>query len=208
MSKELKFCPNCGAELKGAKFCPECGTDANKEASSSPKSISNTEAPSKAEIAKGNSNAIWNFVGPYMKEIGKYQWIVCLIVCGIRLLVYLFAGIPFITLGVYDLYVQENIWDGLIKVIILVVLILIWVKPKFSSRLEKEQFDVLLKETVQIGSIKIPMMLIMGVVMTIIGWGESYAFGALVLLPALLIIFFGPIPYKWDNSEPAVKKSN
>ncbi|MHA1821965.1 MAG: zinc-ribbon domain-containing protein [Promethearchaeota archaeon] len=192
---KLKFCPKCGTELKGARFCPNCGYDISQEIyqDNAPKEVipaNNTAVASSNSYADG----LWPKIEPYIRQyVGGYVWWILLIVS----IIFILYGIYAVTVISLVLGINTaDIWFWyIIGPIIEIIFIFLWVKPKFCDRIKAQKYDELLDDTLKIGSVQIPWMLIFGVLLMIFGNGWL---GLLVLVPAILIIFVGPrVPYNW-----------
>ena len=162
----------------------------------------------KKEKKQGNS---WDSVKGIADAMGKWSWIILLI----EGIIYIIWGLYILTLvgiigaaagaaGVagylaYDLatltmYGVMYFIGGLLAIIFSVA----FVKPRFSNKWAKEDYDYLINDVVKIGKTRIPLMLIIGIILEIFlsGWG-----GLIILVPLLLLIFMGPIEYKWTEEE-------
>ncbi|MBD3353830.1 MAG: hypothetical protein GF364_20275 [Candidatus Lokiarchaeota archaeon] len=202
MSKTLKFCPNCGAELKGAKFCPECGYDTSEEVFSAQDDAKETQAKSKEQKGEasgkfepfsGKPNPVWDFIGPYMPEIGKWGWLALIILNAIVFLVDIIAyaiANAIIPVGGFPVY-------SLIALIVNVVLSLLWIKPKFAEPLVEQKYAKVLEDVIEIKNFRIPIILLVGIIVEIFGYGWT---GLVVLAPVLIILLFGPVPYYWTTN--------
>lgn len=134
----------------------------------------------------------------WVSALGKWAWVIGLIngVLGIIWGLYsaiLAAAIPY---GLGASLVGWGIWTiigGILTALISVIIIL----PKFSSKCAAKDWDSLYAWTLKFGSIKIPWMLIWGIVLEIFSWWWWGGVG--IILPALFLIFAGPKPYDWKS---------
>jgi hypothetical protein len=141
--------------------------------------------------------------------LGKIAWIILLI-----------EGIIFVILGIYYLvvlaavaaaaqqagvysYVAADIayytiygWFYLIGAILAIIIAVALVKPRFSNKWAKKDYDYLLNDVVKIGNLRIPLFLILGIILEIFlaFWG-----GLIIIVPLLILIFAGPKEYKWTE---------
>jgi hypothetical protein len=163
------------------------------------------------EKKQGNS---WDSVKGIADAMGKWSWIIILL-----------EGIFFIIWGIYYLWWSAFIGaqaeaagvEGyvaadlatltmygvmyLIGGLLAIVFSVAFVKPRFSNKWKKEDYDYLLNDVVKIGSTRIPLMLIIGIILEIflIGWG-----GLIIIVPLLLLIFMGPKEYKWTEEKKII----
>ena len=153
----------------------------------------------------------WDSVKGFAIWLGTYGWIF-LLITGI---IYIIGGFYILTVVAvvgaqaeaagaagyvaYDLanlafYGVMYIIGGILAIIFTVA----FVKPRFSNKWKEEDYDYLLNDVVKIGSVRIPLMLIIGIILEIFlsWWG-----GLIILVPLLLLIFMGPKEYKWTEEE-------
>ena len=90
------------------------------------------------------------------------------------------------------------IWSFIGAIILLAVSFVI-IKPKFSKPCGNKDWDALFEWTLTLGNIRIPWMLIWGIILEIFSW--YYLAGLVVLLPAVMLIFVGPKEYNWSSEE-------
>jgi len=102
------------------------------------------------------------------------------------------TSVPYVGIGY-----GSAVWQ-LITAIVSIAVSILWVRPKFSKHCGEKDWETLLTDVVKLGNIQIPWMLIMGVVLTIFGYGWG---GAIVLIIALLMIFLGPRKYEWKVAQ-------
>jgi len=186
MAKAPKFCPECGAELGGNKICEKCGY----ETSQTVKKEAKTQPASSGEAASN-----WQNVEPFVTLLGKWAWVIAII----NGLVYLIWGIYGLIVGIsfpsFIFISPTDIWY-IISGIITILIAIIIVKPRFSSKCAAKDWDYLLNDVLTLGNFRIPWMLIWGIIIEIFGnwWG-----GLPIIIPALLLIFMGPKPYDWTT---------
>ena len=88
----------------------------------------------------------------------------------------------------------EDVWE-IIWAIIIILLAFAIIRPKFSNKCANKDWDSLYNWFLNLGGIKIPWMLIWGIIIEAFSW---YWWGGLpILIPALVLIFAGPKPYEW-----------
>ncbi len=82
--------------------------------------------------------------------------------------------------------------------ILAIIFTFAFVKPRFSNKWKEEEYDYLLNDVVKIGNLRIPLMLIVGIILEILmAWWS----GLIIMVPLLLLIFMGPKKYKWTEEE-------
>jgi len=182
MAKAPKFCPECGAELGGNKICEKCGY----ETSQTVKQKVETQPTS---IGEGNPN--WENIESWVITLGKWAWVIAVI----NGLVYLLWGIIWFAFIPFSFMDATYIWY-IISGIITIIIAIIIVKPRFSSKCAAKDWDYLLNDVLTLGNLRIPWMLVWGILIEIFGnwWG-----GLPILIPAILLIFMGPKPYDWTT---------
>jgi hypothetical protein len=135
----------------------------------------------------------------WVSTLGKLAWIFGLIngiidlVWGIGFLAYwfpIYSISPYLSFGL-GIYVW-NIIGG----IIMILLSLIIIRPKFSKPCGNKDWDALYNWTLKLGSLRLPWMLIWGVVFAIFSW--YYWAAVFILLPAIMLLFVGPKKYDWS----------
>ena len=190
-----KFCPECGTALpSGSKICEKCGIELQTESTA-------TKAKKSARPKKQvGSNDIWNALETIIVDwVGRYAWLVLILIPLIMLVVTLATTIPVILvalgLGIPAGSAAGNLAWAIISTILEILLSWFWVKPKFSDKCVARDWDGLLDDVLLLGEYRIPWMLVMGILLEIFGYGWI---GLFVLGPAIVIIFFGPRqPYNW-----------
>jgi hypothetical protein len=76
-----------------------------------------------------------------------------------------------------------------------IVIAVFIIRPKFSKPCGEKDWDALYGWTLKLGGAYVPWMFIWGIILFLFGW---YGWGALVvLLPAIMLIWFGPKKYDW-----------
>ncbi|MHA1147717.1 MAG: hypothetical protein ACTSR8_05690 [Promethearchaeota archaeon] len=161
----------------------------------------------KKKTQRKGAHPNWKKFEKHVQFIGKWAW-VWVILNGLIYIIYGIWGLYWTsiasslasTYGVYS-YVAEDIayltglyvWY-LIGGIILIILGLFIVKKRFSDKCRDKKWDELLDDVIILGKYRIPFMLILGIVAEIFGqwWG-----GLTILIPALILIFWGPKEYQW-----------
>ena len=148
------------------------------------KTKKNKSKPKKDESQEQSDpadNPVWQFFKPFLPQIGKWSWLVLL------------------ALGTLFFILWNNIF-GIVSYIILLAITLLWVMPTFSHALMEERYEDLLNTTFNVSNIRIPQMIVYGILLSIF----SYGVGLIILIPAVVLIFFSAyIPYSWN-----VKKNN
>ena len=190
-----KFCPECGTALpSGSDICENCGIELQTETTAA--KAKKSARPMKTT----SSNDIWKTLEPIIVDwVGRYAWLVLILIPLIMLVVTLATTIPAILFvsgsGISVITATGNLAWGIISTILEILLSWFWVKPKFSDKCVARDWDGLLDDVLLLGEFRIPWMLVMGILLEIFGYGWI---GLTVLGPAIVIIFFGPRqPYNW-----------
>ena len=152
----------------------------------------------------------WQYAS-WVSTLGKWAWII-LILQSIISIIFALIGLS-TTIALweasrpyYDLLglpmppmpIGGFIWS-LIGVIIILAVSFVIIKPKFSKPCGDKDWDSLYDWTLALGNFRIPWMLIWGIVLELFSW--YYVAGLVVLLPAIMLLFFGPKEYKWSKEE-------
>ncbi|MFX1379713.1 MAG: hypothetical protein ACFFA4_11550 [Promethearchaeota archaeon] len=125
----------------------------------------------------------------WVSFLGMIAWIVG-IISGAISIIWGFFTLPFLIIGLgYPIW---YIISGILAVAISFFVIL----PKFSLKCSKKDWDSLLNWVIPLGNIRFPWMLIWGIIMGVLGLGYG---GALIIVPALVLLFAGPKPYEWKT---------
>ncbi|NHJ22534.1 MAG: hypothetical protein EAX91_16425 [Candidatus Lokiarchaeota archaeon] len=150
----------------------------------------------------------WKHAG-WVSGLGKWAWIILLILGVLRIIVELVGLIPAIAawesaralwdvglLGPFPVPhpILGLIWP-LIGGIISIFLALIIIRPKFSNPCGEKDWETLYGWTLKLGGKNVPWMFIWGIIFMIFGW--FYITGVFVLIPAIMLIWFGPRKYEW-----------
>jgi hypothetical protein len=131
----------------------------------------------------------------WVSFLGMIAWIIG-IISGVINIIWGFVGIiplAILPLGLGLPFMGLFIWliiSGIIAILVSFFIIL----PKFSTKCSKKDWDLLLNWRMDIGGLKFPWMLFWGIVLEIFGYGWG---GFAVIIPALVLIFFGPRKYEW-----------
>ena len=120
----------------------------------------------------------WQHAG-WVSTLGIWAWIVILINSGI---------------GIITSLVRFSLW-GITGGIIAIVISLFIIRPKFSMPCGEKDWEALYSWTLDLGGTKVPWMFIWGILLEIFGW--YWWGGAFVLVPAIMLIWFGPRKYEW-----------
>jgi len=142
--------------------------------------------------------------------LGKWAWVFAILSGIVNLLIGIWgisAAIQFhqywfsyyASLGLpYNVPIPINYYDiwNIIASIILIIFAFLIIRPRFSNKCAKKDWDYLLNDVFNIGSIRIPLMFIWALLAEILGqwWG-----GSLIIIPAILLVFAGPKEYKWKK---------
>ncbi|MFW9987675.1 MAG: hypothetical protein ACFFC3_03385 [Candidatus Odinarchaeota archaeon] len=115
----------------------------------------------------------------WVSILGKWAWIIGIISGIIELIMGIYGVIGFGTItavfGIGIFGIGNSIWyviSGIITVLISFVII----KPKFSDKCENKDWDSLYNWVLIIGKVRIPWMLLWGIIIEIFGfgWGVAY----------------------------------
>jgi len=87
-----------------------------------------------------------------------------------------------------------GIW-WIIEAIIMIIISLFIIRPKFSKKCAEKDWDALLNWTLNLGGLRLSWMLIWGIILEIFSW--YYWGGLAILIPAFLLLFVGPKEYQW-----------
>ncbi|MFX0134000.1 MAG: hypothetical protein ACFFDN_10190 [Candidatus Hodarchaeota archaeon] len=129
----------------------------------------------------------WNHAS-WVSFLGMIAWIIG-IISGVINVIWGILTLPYVIIGW-----GNPIWliiSGIIVILISFFIIL----PKFSNKCSKKDWDSLLNWVIPLGSVRFPLMLFWGIIVSILGYGWG---GLAIIIPALVLIFAGPKPYEWN----------
>ena len=144
----------------------------------------------------------WISIENFVSFLGEWAWVILLVEGSIFIL---WGIIGLITISAAGAMAQQagaagygafnlafyTFWYAwfIIGGVLTIVLAIIFVKPRFSDKWAYRDYDSLLNDVIEIGNIRIPLMLIIGIIISIflLIWG-----GLIILIPLLLLIFMGP----------------
>ncbi len=152
-----------------------------------------------SQSKKSQPSAGWNDsgLGKLVINLGGWAWLIG-VVSGV---IYLIWGIYILVvlgaLAAYGYYYTSGvgIWY-LISGIIEIAVSLIIVLPRISRPCLKKDWNRLYNDVLKLGSVRLPWMLIWGIILEVFGYGWG---GAGVIIPALILLFAGPQEYKWTE---------
>lgn len=150
----------------------------------------------------------WKHAG-WVSGLGKWAWIILLILAILHIIVGIATSLPAITLweagravwviinpGIpypEPMPIFPLIWN-IIGAAVSLFIVLFIIRPKFSKPCGAKDWEALYGWTLKLGA-NIPWMLIWGIIYAIFGW---YSWPAVfILLPAFMLIFAGPRKYEW-----------
>jgi len=136
----------------------------------------------------------------WVSTLGKWAWIIIILVDIIGLLISLFAIITWITLfGFFSLVGSgASTWNIFASIIGIIIALLV-IKPKFSKPCGEKDWDALYGWVLKLGVFNIPWMFVWGLILLLFG---SYGLGTLsIFVPAFMLIFAGPKEYKWSEEK-------
>ncbi len=174
----------------------------------------NEEKKEKKEKKKGGS---WDKVKGFAKWLGTSSWIF-LLIGGILFIVWGFIGLA------HPAFVEATIEQApvlyanlvidiagalhihgiftyimwFIGGILAIIFTFAFVKPRFSNKWKEEDYDYLINDVIKIGKLRIPLMLIVGIILEIV---MSWWSGLLIIIPLLLLFFLRPKEYKRTEEE-------
>jgi len=90
--------------------------------------------------------------------------------------------------------ISQLIIGGIITILISFLII----KLKFSSKCAIKDWDNLYNWVLEIGNIRLPWMLLWGIILEIFGYGWA---GIPVIVCSIFLLFAGPITYDWKAKE-------
>ncbi|MFX1325618.1 MAG: hypothetical protein ACFE8N_11725 [Promethearchaeota archaeon] len=137
----------------------------------------------------------WKHAG-WVSGLGTWAWVIGIIsgliniIWGIATIVPL-AAVPF---GLGAALMGLPIWL-IISGVLVIIICLVIVRPKFSKRCSEKDWDGLLNWVIG-GSVRFPMMLFWGIIVEIFGYGWG---GFAIIIPALVLIFAGPKKFEWKK---------
>ena len=143
----------------------------------------------------------WKNAG-WVSGLGKWAWIIVLINGIIGLLSSIVQIITYAALwAIRGFAVTPGVpgpgisfWNVIASIVGIVIAVFI-IRPKFSKPCGEKDWDALYGWTLKLGGAYVPWMFIWGILLFLFGW---YGWGALVvLLPAIMLIWFGPKKYDW-----------
>lgn len=196
---ELKYCPECGNKMdKSSRFCEQCGYDTMEgmEITKQDRSVTSTYPTTSREPstwqAREGAHPNWSSMESFVSTLGSLAWIIGVI----NAILYFILGIYDIIVGAYYSsfsLIFSGIWQIIGGVIVLITSVQ-FVKSRFSEPCSRKDWEYLYKDVLIIENIKIPWMLIWGILLELFGrwWG-----GIAVLIPAFILLFIGPRTYNW-----------
>ena len=137
----------------------------------------------------------------WVSTLGKYAWIIIVLIDLIGILVSLFVLIPlFILGGIYGFAASgASSWNIFASIIGIIIALLV-IRPKFSNPCGEKDWDALYSWVLKLGGLNIPWMFIWVFLLFIFGW-YGWGVALTVLLPAFMLIFMGPKEYKWSEEK-------
>jgi len=136
----------------------------------------------------------------WVSTLGKWAWIIIILIDIIGLIWDLFTLITLIALwGVFGIAgAGASSWNIFASIIGILIALFI-IKPKFSKPCGEKDWDALYGWVLKLGGFNVPWMFIWGLILFLFGW---YGAGALfVLVPAVMLLFAGPKEYKWSEEK-------
>jgi len=165
----------------------------------------------------GESESEWQYAG-WVSGMGKWAWILLFVLPIIGIIVGLVTIIPLIvawenaraiwvatfpTLPFPTAMPLGTLGWTIISGIISICIALFVIRPKFSKPCGEKDWEALYGWTLKLGGADVPWMFIWGLIYAIFGW---YSWPAIfILLPAVMLIWFGPRKYNWKKEELETK---
>ena len=136
----------------------------------------------------------WKFAS-WVSTLGKWAWVIGIVsgIVDILIAIYSIAILAALPFGAGAVYMGYGVW-WLIAGILEILISFFVIRPKFSNKCANKDWDSLYEWILPLGSIRFPWMLIWGIITEVLGYGWG---GFAIILPALVLIFAGPKPYKW-----------
>ena len=129
--------------------CEECGYDASKAPAFA--TDSDKKAPKiKPSFKPVSKEKFWaNIEKDYVIKVGKWAWILPLIFAGIFLILDIVAMAT-----VASAFVGFIVWTW-ISIVVSIVFAILWIRPKFSPKCVKQEWQALVDDAIQIKNIRI-----------------------------------------------------
>jgi hypothetical protein len=149
----------------------------------------------------------WKYAS-IVSKIGKWAWIIVILNGILQIIIPLIDyALRAASWSIYHPLIPLSfgfipIWDIISGVIVIVIGFFI-IKPKFSPKCVEQDWDGLLDWVIVLGTFRVPWMLIWGIVLLIFDWWFWAA--AVILIPAVLLLFVGPKEFKWSTEESKAK---
>ena len=202
MANEKKFCANCGSIISNGNVCSKCGYNQDDgtpepQEPNNANTTQNSTGQAGTTYAYENTNVnTWNTIENAVVFAGKFSWILVII----NVIAYIITAIAnFVAIAAavaadipLPIPVITPVWY-LIGAVASVAFSIIFVLP-FSKRVANREWHFLVNDVIIIGNIRVPKMIIIGIIVEIFGQGWG---GLFVLLPAILICFLGPAYMQW-----------
>lgn len=140
----------------------------------------------------------WKFAS-WVSTLGKWAWVIGIVsgIVDILIAIYSIAILAALPFGAGAVYMGYGVW-WLIAGILEILISFFVIRPKFSNKCANKDWDSLYEWILPLGSIRFPWMLIWGIITEVLGYGWG-GFG--IIIPALILIFAGPKPYKWKTEK-------
>ena len=135
----------------------------------------------------------------WVSTLGKWAWIIGIVsgIVDILIAIYSIAVLASLPFGIGAGYIGYGVW-WLIAGILEILISFFVIRPKFSNKCANKDWDSLYEWILPLGGIRFPWMLLWGIVGEVLGYGWG---GFAIIIPALVLIFAGPKPYKWKTEK-------
>ena len=140
----------------------------------------------------------------WVSTLGKWAWVLVVLNGVIEIIWYVVAistylawwnlAFPGITPRIQFLNVWYIIWG-----IIIIIIGFFIIRPKFSNKCANKDWDALYDWVLKLGNIRIPWMLVWGMILATLGGGLWSWTCVLIFIVFLLLVTTGPRQFQWKE---------